>query len=90
MKMFIASADADWRVYEVTYDHVPTPGYESRFPVLYRNDINEDDENWETTYTHTPHELERTPVALHVVAADELGAFAQAQAWLDERRINGG
>jgi len=76
--------DANWLPFEITLDCIRPKIYVYQYPQLYRDDIEEGDDDWETDYFERMGEVEGKPLELYIVAVDELGAFAQATAILNQ------
>jgi hypothetical protein len=84
MNIYRVKAGADWLPYLVIFHRTAQTLPEYKYPQVYRDDIGEEDEDWETDYRNHLDELGSKPVEVYVQAADELGAFAQALAVLNQ------
>ncbi len=82
--VYKVKVDANWLSPEVTFSTKRHPHFVFQYPQLYRDDIGEDDEDWENDYFERMDEVVGKPVELYIVATDELGAFAQATAILNQ------
>jgi hypothetical protein len=80
--VYTVNTDADWLPYKVKFDCERQSTFGHQYPQLYRDDISSAHDEWETNYIARIDEVVGKPVELYVVAADELGAFAQAVALL--------
>jgi len=82
--VYRVKVDANWLPFEVTLDCIRPKIYVFQYPQIYRDDIEEGDDDWETDYFEHMSAVVGKPVELYVVAVDELGAFAQATAILNQ------
>jgi hypothetical protein len=84
ISVYRVKTGADWLPNEVILDCIRPKIYAHQYPQLYRDDIEEGDDGWETDYFQRMDEVEGKPLELYIVATDELGAFAQAVAILNQ------
>lgn len=84
IRVYTVHTDADWLPYKVELNCERQATFAHQYPQLYRDDINAAHDEWETDYITRIDEVVGKPVELYVVAADELGAFAQATALLNQ------
>jgi hypothetical protein len=84
VNIYRVKADANWLPFEVKFDCDRSSEYAHQYPHVYRDDIREGHREWETNYFERMGELVGKPVELYIVAVDELGAFAQATAILNQ------
>jgi hypothetical protein len=84
MNIYRVKADANWHPYQVIFERTIQTPHHYKYPQVYRDDIGEEDDDWETNYTDHMGDLVGKPVEVYVEAADELGAFAQALALLNQ------
>jgi hypothetical protein len=91
MSVYRVKVDANWLPYEATFDCERLTSVVDKFqyPQVYRDDIPEGHDDWETRYEGRLHELIGKPVELYVVAVDELGAFVKATEVLKKEQDNG-
>jgi len=88
MSVYRVKAGADWLPCEATLDCERPMSVVDKFqyPQVYRDDIPNDHDDWETRYEGRLHELIGKPVELYVVAVDELGAFVRAKQLIAEAK----
>jgi len=84
ISVYRVKADADWLPFEVIFECKRGKISVAQYPQLYRDDIEEGDDDWETDYFERMGEVVGKPLELYIVAVDELGAFAQAVAILNQ------
>ena len=84
INIYRVKTDANWLPFEVKFDCERSSEYVHQYPQLYRDDIEESDEDWETDYFEHMSAVVGKPLELYIVAVDELGAFAQATAILNQ------
>jgi hypothetical protein len=86
VNIYRVKADAQWLPYEVIFDGERLPPLSLEYPQVYRDDIDDSHDDWETRYLERMREVVGKPVEVFVIATDELGAFAQAVAVLDQHK----
>ena len=84
ISMYRVKTGVDWLPNEVIFDCKRQKIFAHRYPQLYRDDIEESDDDWETDYFQRMDEVKGKPLEIYIVATDELGAFAQAVAILNQ------
>ena len=82
ISVYRVKTGADWLPNEVIC--IMPKIYAHQYPQLYRDDIEEGDDDWETDYFQRMDEMVGKPLEIYIVATDELGAFAQARAILNQ------
>ena len=86
--IYRVKTDADWQPYQVILEHTPHTSLVHQYPQVYRDDITNGDDDWETKYEDRMDELVGKPIEIYIAATDELGAFAQAHALITKERGN--
>jgi hypothetical protein len=84
IRVYTVHTDADWLPHKVMFNCERQATFAHQYPQLYRDDIDCAHDEWETDYITRIDEVVGKPVELYIVAADELGAFAQATALLNQ------
>lgn len=84
ISVYRVKTGADWLPNEVFFDCKRQKHFVHQYPQIYRDDIDEADDDWETDYFEHMDEVVGKPLELYIVATDELGAFAQARAILNQ------
>jgi predicted small secreted protein len=85
VNVYRVKTDANWHPYQVIFECTTQTPITHKYPQVYRDDITEGHEDWETKYEDRMDELVGKSIEVYIAATDELGAFVQARALLAKK-----